>query len=88
MPKLVAREKHAIVQTRKTKVTAIGIGFFLGLILGITSVGSGALIGLALILVFKLTPHRVVGTDVFHAAILLWAAGAGAHASAATSTSC
>ena len=29
----------------------------------------------ALILVFRLTPHRVVGTDVFHAAILLWAAG-------------
>jgi hypothetical protein len=38
-------------------------------------VGSGALIGLALILVFRLTPHRVVGTDVFHAAVLLWAAG-------------
>ncbi len=47
----------------------------LGLILGVTSVGSGALIGLALILVFQLTPHRVVGTDVFHAAILLWVAG-------------
>jgi len=41
----------------------------------VTSVGSGALIGLALILVFRLTPHRVVGTDVFHAAVLLWAAG-------------
>ena len=75
MPKLVARETHAIVQTRRTKVTAVCIGAVLGLILGITSVGSGALIGLALILVFKLTPHRVVGTDVFHAAILLWAAG-------------
>jgi uncharacterized membrane protein YfcA len=75
MPKLVARERHAIEQTRRTKLTAVGIGAFLGLILGITSVGSGALIGLALILVFKLTPHRVVGTDVFHAAILLWAAG-------------
>jgi len=74
MPKLVARERHAIEQTRRTKITAVSIGFFLGLILGITSVGSGALIGLALSLVFKLTPHRVVGTDVFHAAILLWAA--------------
>jgi uncharacterized protein len=74
MPKLVAREQHAITQTRRTKLTAIGLGFVLGLILGVTSVGSGALIGLALILVFKLTPHRVVGTDVFHAAILLWAA--------------
>jgi uncharacterized protein len=47
----------------------------LGFILGVTSVGSGALIGLALILVFRLTPHRVVGTDVFHAAVLLWGAG-------------
>jgi uncharacterized membrane protein YfcA len=75
MPKLVAREVYAIEQTRRTKLTAIGIGAILGLILGVTSVGSGALIGLALILVFKLTPHRVVGTDVFHAAILLWAAG-------------
>jgi uncharacterized membrane protein YfcA len=75
MPKLVARETHAIEQTRRTKVTAVSIGAFLGLVLGVTSVGSGALIGLALILVFKLTPHRVVGTDVFHAAILLWAAG-------------
>jgi uncharacterized membrane protein YfcA len=78
MPKLVARERHAVVQTRRTKVTAAVIGAVLGLILGVTSVGSGALIGLALILVFQLTPHRVVGTDVFHAAILLWVAG-GAH---------
>ena len=88
MPKLVARERHAIEQTRRTKVTAVGIGAVLGLILGVTSVGSGALIGLALILVFQLTPHRVVGTDVFHAAILLWAAGARAPRRAATSTSC
>lgn len=75
MPKLVAREVESIEQTRRTKLTAVSLGAFLGLILGVTSVGSGALIGLALILVFKLTPHRVVGTDVFHAAILLWAAG-------------
>jgi hypothetical protein len=26
-------------------------------------------------MVFRLTPHRVVGTDVFHAALMLWAAG-------------
>ena len=51
------------------------LGVVLGFTLGMTSVGSGALVGLALILVFRLTPHRVVGTDVFHAAIMLWAAG-------------
>jgi uncharacterized membrane protein YfcA len=75
MPKLVARERHSVELTRRVKVSAVAIGAVLGLILGLTSVGSGALIGLALILVFTLTPHRVVGTDVFHAAVLLWVAG-------------
>ena len=56
-------------------MSAVGIGGVLGMLLGLTSVGSGALIGPALILLFRLTPRRVVGTDVFHAAILLWAAG-------------
>ena len=47
----------------------------MGFVLGITSAGSGALIAVGLILLFRLVPTRVVGTDVFHAAILLWAAG-------------
>jgi uncharacterized protein len=75
MPRLVAKERHKVEMTPRVKATAVGIGLVLGLILGFTSVGSGALIGLALILVFHLTPHRVVGTDVFHAAVLLWVAG-------------
>jgi uncharacterized protein len=52
-----------------------------GFVLGVTSAGSGALIAVGLILLFRLSPQRVVGTDVFHAAILLWAAGL-AHVSA------
>jgi uncharacterized membrane protein YfcA len=75
LPTAVLRERPAVPLSRGTKLLAAGIGFVLGMILGLTSVGSGALIGLALILVFRLTPHRVVGTDVFHAAILLWVAG-------------
>jgi uncharacterized membrane protein YfcA len=75
MPRLVARERESVEMTRRDRASALGIGAVLGLVLGFTSVGSGALIGLALILVFHLTPHRVVGTDVFHAAILLWVAG-------------
>ncbi len=75
MPKLVARERHSVELTGRVKAGAVALGAVLGFILGVTSVGSGALIGLALILVFRLTPHRVVGTDVFHAAVLLWAAG-------------
>ena len=72
---LAARERHTVGLEPRTKRRAIAIGIVLGFILGVTSVGSGALVGLALILVFRLTPHRVVGTDVFHAALMLWAGG-------------
>jgi uncharacterized membrane protein YfcA len=71
----IERERESVWLDAPTRVRAIVLGAVLGFLLGLTSVGSGALIGLALILVFRLTPHRVVGTDVFHAAIVLWAAG-------------
>jgi uncharacterized membrane protein YfcA len=75
VPRIHERERDAVPLTRRNKWMAVGLGLVLGFVLGVTSVGSGALIGLALILFFRLTPHRVVGTDVFHAAVLLWAAG-------------
>src|SRR5918998_2255204 len=75
VPRVHERERDTVPLTRRSKSLAVGLGLVLGFVLGVTSVGSGALIGLALILVFRLTPHRVVGTDVFHAAVLLWAAG-------------
>jgi uncharacterized protein len=69
------RERPEVPLTARNKTGAVAIGLVLGLVLGLTSVGSGALVGPALILLFRLTPRRVVGTDVFHAAIMLWAAG-------------
>jgi uncharacterized protein len=72
---LAPRERAEVPLDARTKATAVAIGGVLGVVLGLTSVGSGALIGPALILLFRLTPRRVVGTDVFHAAIMLWAAG-------------
>ena len=69
------RERETVEMDPRRRLGAIGMGVVLGALVGLTSVGSGALIGLVLILVFRLTPHRVVGTDVFHAAILLWTAG-------------
>jgi uncharacterized membrane protein YfcA len=69
------RERETVEMDTRRRLGAIGMGVVLGALVGLTSVGSGALIGLVLILVFRLTPHRVVGTDVFHAAILLWTAG-------------
>jgi uncharacterized membrane protein YfcA len=74
--KLAKGERDSVPLTRRHKTAAIVVGAFVGFVLGVTSVGSGALIGVALILAFRLAPHRIVGTDVFHAAILLWAAAA------------
>ena len=60
---------------RRHKVAAVTIGATTGFVIGITSAGSGTVIAILLIAVYRLTPKKVVGTDVFHAAILLWAAG-------------
>src|ERR671919_50545 len=60
---------------------AVVIGLVGGFVLGLTSVGSGTFFGLMLLLLFPLTAPKVVGTDLFHAAVLLWAAGL-AHLSA------
>jgi uncharacterized membrane protein YfcA len=57
------------------KVAAVTIGATTGFVIGVTSAGSGTVIAVLLIAVFRLTPKHVVGTDVFHAAIVLWAAG-------------
>lgn len=58
------------------KITAVAIGLTTGFVIGITSAGSGTVIAVALIAVYRMAPRHVVGTDVFHASILLWAAGA------------
>jgi uncharacterized membrane protein YfcA len=75
------RERESIPMERRHKIAAVTMGASIGFVLGVTSAGSGALIAVGLILLFRLTPQRVVGTDVFHAAIVLWAAGL-AHVSA------
>lgn len=67
-------QPHMQLSTR-LKVAAIGIGVTTGFVIGITSAGSGTVIAVALIAIFKIPPRYVVGTDVFQAAILLWAAG-------------
>jgi uncharacterized protein len=75
LKKMQERERDTIDMERRHKVAAVVLGLCVGFVLGVTSAGSGALIAVGLILLFRLSPQRVVGTDVFHAAILLWAAG-------------
>jgi uncharacterized protein len=72
--KLADKERDEVEMTRGNKVAAVVLGATVGFVLGVTSAGSGALIAVGLILMFRLVPSRVVGTDVFHAALLLWAA--------------
>ena len=71
----VIPERYAMHLYRRHMVAAVVTGALTGFVIGLTSAGSGTLIALVLIAVFRLTPQRVVGTDVFHAAVLLWAAG-------------
>jgi uncharacterized protein len=68
-------ERESFDMHTRHKVAAVGIGATTGFVIGLSSAGSGTVIAIMLITVFRLTPQRVVGTDVFHAAILLWAAG-------------
>jgi uncharacterized membrane protein YfcA len=61
---------------RRDKAIAIVIGATCGFVVGLTSVGSGTFFGLAMLLLYPLTAQKIVGTDLFHAAALLWVAGA------------
>jgi uncharacterized membrane protein YfcA len=61
--------------TTRDKLTAIAIGALGGFVVGLTSVGSGTFFGLAMLFAYPLTAQKIVGTDVAHAAALLWVAG-------------
>jgi uncharacterized protein len=63
--------------TKRDKVLAVLIGAVFGFVVGLTSVGSGTFFGLVMVLVYPLTMSKIVGTDIFHAAALLWVAGVG-----------
>jgi uncharacterized membrane protein YfcA len=63
--------------SRRDRIAAVLIGLVGGFIVGLTSVGTGVFFGLTLLFVFPLRAHKVVGTDIFHAAALLYVAGFG-----------
>jgi uncharacterized membrane protein YfcA len=71
----LVEERDRFDVERRHKIAAVLIGATTGLVIGVTSAGSGTVIAILLIAIYRLAPKRVVGTDVFHAAILLWAAG-------------
>ena len=65
------------ILTNRDRAIAVATGVVGGFVVGLTSVGSGTLFGLVMLVAFPLTAAKIVGTDIFHAAILLTVAGAG-----------
>jgi uncharacterized membrane protein YfcA len=61
--------------SNRDRIVAVCIGMVGGFLVGLTSVGSGTLFGLAMLIAFPLSAKIIVGTDIFHAAALLWVAG-------------
>jgi uncharacterized membrane protein YfcA len=61
----------------RDRASALAVGVVGGFVVGLTSVGSGTFFALAMLLLYPLTAAKVVGTDIFQAALLLWVAGAG-----------
>jgi uncharacterized membrane protein YfcA len=72
-----AKTDAPFILTPHDRRIAVVTGALGGFVVGLTSVGSGTFFGLVMLLVFPLTAAKVVGTDIFHAAALLWVAGAG-----------
>jgi uncharacterized membrane protein YfcA len=61
----------------RDRAVAVAIGLSGGFIVGLTSVGSGTFFGLMMLLVYPISAALIIGTDIMHAAALLWVAGAG-----------
>ena len=80
--RMFATRERALSERWRARLEGRGTivaGAIVGALVGFTSVGSGALLVPFLICVYPLTPAKVVGTDVFHAAILVTVTGV-AHA--------
>ena len=66
-------QTSALWSARRLKILTIAWGALVGLAVGITSIGSGTLMAPFLLMLFPKTPVRVVGTDIFHGALLVLA---------------
>jgi hypothetical protein len=66
---------HAVQRRFKEPILVVG-GLVIGITVGLTSVGSGAILMAVLLLVSELNVLVLIGTDLVHATILLGAAGA------------
>lgn len=70
-------ESLGLVMNRRYRIIAVATGVIGGFFVGLTSVGSGVFFALVMLTYFPLRSATVVGTDLAHAAALLWVAGLG-----------
>jgi uncharacterized membrane protein YfcA len=75
VPRGVQPDDAPFLLSPRDRVIALTLGATGGFIVGLTSVGSGTFFALVMLAVFPLTAVKIVGTDIFHAAALLWVAG-------------
>lgn len=67
----ISTNKFSLKPIQDKKTATILLGAVLGFIVGLTSVGSGSLFALAMLLFYKLRASELVGTDIAHAFILV-----------------
>jgi uncharacterized membrane protein YfcA len=75
VPRGIRPDDAPFLLRHRDRVIALTLGATGGFIVGLTSVGSGTFFALVMLTVFPLTAVKIVGTDIFHAAALLWVAG-------------
>jgi hypothetical protein len=75
VPRGIQPDDAPFLLRHRDRVIALTLGATGGFIVGLTSVGSGTFFALVMLTVFPLTAVKIVGTDIFHAAALLWVAG-------------
>ncbi|MCH1625516.1 sulfite exporter TauE/SafE family protein [Ferdinandcohnia quinoae] len=63
--------EYSLKPIKNKRTETIILGAVLGFIVGLTSVGSGSLFALAMILFYRLKTSELVGTDIAHAFILV-----------------
>jgi uncharacterized membrane protein YfcA len=54
----------------RQKALSVLLGLTSGLLVGLTSIGAGSVVMLFLVILYSLPAKQLVGTDLFHAAIL------------------
>jgi hypothetical protein len=64
------KSNRAPFSKSRQRIFTVLLGFVSGLLVGLTSIGAGSLIMLFLVVLYALPAKQLVGTDLFHAAIL------------------